>query len=304
MSTHEAYPEPLKKVLQAGYHNGFGFQADGVEPPGYLVIAFLSRETSIDEEAETKLWQSDLRTNLVKMDEWLGRTFVQVHWTIYRRIPEVLQYAVDHDFGVLLRSRLDIYFEKGDQIDPQKWEDMFIAQLKSRCEKMNFSFQEYFKIGYHRQWHFLCPWNWHTEAGKKFCAFLRRTFPEEIDDDTEQCNFYKWKQTSETILQYKLWNFAQPILVEKVQKISPPKRQTITTFQVCLHHHVPDKPPDLCILCEEQVANTKVLPCGDVVVCLECSKKLQDTPDRATCVKCRRPIQMILADGHEPVIVQ
>ena len=309
MSAQEPYPDLLKKVLQAGYYNGFGFQADGVEPPGYLVIAFLSRDDtpSIDENAETKVWQSDLQTNLIKIDEWLGRTFVQVHWTIYRRIPEILQYAVDRGFSVLLRSRFDISFQKGDQISPENWEATFIAQLKSRSERMNFSFQEYYKIGYHRQWQFLCPWNWHTDVGKHFCAFLRRTFPEEIDDNTDQCNFYNWQHSPDTIHQYGLWNF-EPSRSERViqsnnetkEKVLP---RTITTFHVSLHHQAPDKPPDLCILCEERTANTKVLPCGDVVVCQECSNKLQHTPDRATCVKCRRPIQMILADGHEPVVV-
>jgi hypothetical protein len=303
---HEEYPLDLQKLLQAAYHNGFGFQADGVEPKGYLVIAFLSRdnEAAIHEDAETKIWQSDLQTDQLKIDEWLGRTFVQVHWTLYSRIPEILQYAVNHGFNVLLRSRFDIYFKVGDKIDTSLFEETFIAQLKWRAENMRFSFQEFFKIGYHRQWQFFCPWNWQTETGKSFCDYLRKTLPDEIDADADQCNFYQWKGTSDTILRYCLWNLGQPEPALVPEQKQPEKKTHIAvqvaTFHVCLHHPVPNKPRDMCILCEEREANTKVLPCEDVVVCLECSNQLKNTPDRAICIKCRRPIEMILADGQEP----
>lgn len=53
------------------------------------------------------------------------------------------------------------------------------------------------------------------------------------------------------------------------------------------------KPVDLCCICEERTPDTRVQPCGHVVVCQECSIDLQQTADSDHCVVCRRPITKI-----------
>jgi hypothetical protein len=51
---------------------------------------------------------------------------------------------------------------------------------------------------------------------------------------------------------------------------------------------------DVCMVYLEKPPDTMVLPCEDVVVCKQCSYGLKDTPDKNTCVQCRRPIEHVL----------
>lgn len=49
-----------------------------------------------------------------------------------------------------------------------------------------------------------------------------------------------------------------------------------------------------CMICLDKAPSTIVLPCEHVVVCTPCSIQLRNTPDRAICVQCRRPISDVL----------
>jgi hypothetical protein len=60
----------------------------------------------------------------------------------------------------------------------------------------------------------------------------------------------------------------------------------------------PPESPAECYICMDAPAQTVVLPCGHFVVCNACSEKLKTTPDAHTCVRCRRPISMILTDAR------
>lgn len=53
-----------------------------------------------------------------------------------------------------------------------------------------------------------------------------------------------------------------------------------------------DKEP--CMICLDRMPNTMVLPCMHVVVCTLCSAGLRSTPDKNTCVQCRRSITSVL----------
>lgn len=54
--------------------------------------------------------------------------------------------------------------------------------------------------------------------------------------------------------------------------------------------------PDECLVCWESKPDTIVLPCMHSVVCRACSDRLKTTADRDTCVRCRRPIEIVLCD--------
>jgi hypothetical protein len=49
-----------------------------------------------------------------------------------------------------------------------------------------------------------------------------------------------------------------------------------------------------CVVCLDRDADTCVLPCMHRVVCVECSRKLANTPDAKHCVQCRIPISSVL----------
>lgn len=54
---------------------------------------------------------------------------------------------------------------------------------------------------------------------------------------------------------------------------------------------------NLCIRCCSDVANTMVLPCGDIVACLKCSDELKSDPDYAyRCIACNKGITEVLVD--------
>ena len=49
-----------------------------------------------------------------------------------------------------------------------------------------------------------------------------------------------------------------------------------------------------CIVCLDEKADTMAMPCGHVVVCHECSRRLEQTPNSHVCVKCRLPVQHVV----------
>lgn len=51
-----------------------------------------------------------------------------------------------------------------------------------------------------------------------------------------------------------------------------------------------------CMICLSNRPDTLVVPCMHRVVCRECSEKLQHTPDRGMCVRCRREVEAIYHD--------
>ena len=50
----------------------------------------------------------------------------------------------------------------------------------------------------------------------------------------------------------------------------------------------------VCMICQELPPTTMVMPCRHVVVCENCSKKLKDTNDKHTCVRCRTEIEAVI----------
>lgn len=51
---------------------------------------------------------------------------------------------------------------------------------------------------------------------------------------------------------------------------------------------------NICSICLSEPADTLVLPCMHQVVCKKCSAQLRNTPDHATCVRCRRKITEVI----------
>lgn len=71
-----------------------------------------------------------------------------------------------------------------------------------------------------------------------------------------------------------------------------------TQLELAKYYEITEDYRDTCMICFDRRADTLVLPCGDSVVCRQCSVALQSTADRQICVRCRRPITMILNDDH------
>jgi hypothetical protein len=272
-------------LLNAAYINGFGFQCGGVspfldkltgEPLPTLVVAFIhSGDLSIDEGQETNRARLLLKSDGITVDDYLGHTYVKISLELYHRLPEVIQYFLDHGMSVTLQNSLACYYSAGSTFDATRMEQYFIQEYKKRPPN-TFQF-------YTNKWKFLESWNWLTPEGKQFCQELRQQFPHYIDRDVDDSNFYKWPTTEALCREYRVLHHAPWInkAPEPLQAIPVKSEEPLEI---------------LCSLCEERPANTLVLPCQHCVVCKECSKKLRDTPDKSTCIQCRGVITSVEVD--------
>jgi hypothetical protein len=50
----------------------------------------------------------------------------------------------------------------------------------------------------------------------------------------------------------------------------------------------------LCMICEDEPADTLVMPCGHVIVCAACSVALKKTENAKQCVYCRQAVEEIV----------
>jgi hypothetical protein len=292
-------PEVPKKLFDSAFYNGFGFQLHRDE---YLVVAFLweydgkSIERLLESDA-TKIFQEQGFQG-VSVDSWLTRTYLEVHWQQYDRIPDILQFALDAGFSLTLQSKLDVYYKAGDRFDPLKVEEKYVKQFFSIIERFpqrdGFHDPDPWLLAYQSRWQLLPLWNWASPAGQAFCRQLQKHFPNKVseeDADTDKYNYFKFAGVDEAARKYKLlqygkWWFGKPAIAPAPPSPPPPAAPAPPS--------APPTPPALCVICEERPANTLVIPCGHVVVCFECSEQLKKTPDRDVCVQCRSKIDEVM----------
>ena len=80
----------------------------------------------------------------------------------------------------------------------------------------------------------------------------------------------------------------------------PPKRPAVVDLTKEPSVSIPTfvEAPMNCIICEDAVADTLVLPCEHQVCCRACSARLKNTPNAAACILCRTPVSAVLWDGE------
>lgn len=179
--------------LKAAWWNGFGFQADGIEE-GWVALALCqiylepgkdpTKAPEFDEDAWTIKFREKLGTELVAFNDFIGRKYVKIHYTLYYRTQEILQMMLDDGLCLTLLSVLEVFYKPGDKFIPSEMESKFIAVQRSRQKPLQF-FNE------PRRWKLLCERNWETPEGKAFCREVRPLWPMDIDDDNK-CDYRNW----------------------------------------------------------------------------------------------------------------
>jgi hypothetical protein len=107
--------------------------------------------------------------------------------------------------------------------------------------------------------------------------------PDLFPDGTKNCLAF---DASIHLLEVRIWILRRPAALLNKKRSS----------SNLVHQQSDD---NLCILCFERQADTVAEPCLCAVVCSVCSKKLEATNDKKTCIRCRREIKMILyPDGN------
>jgi hypothetical protein len=147
-------------------------------------------------------------------------------------------------------------------------------------------------------------WNYATEEGRAFCSelrgWLRKRKPVSAFNDR-----FTWPQFVEQAEKHGFsyasgWSKYEPLMIspppvsqkeaEPPQKKSSPLRNS---------NGEPER-EEVCMICLDRKPSTLVLPCMHTVVCDECSKKLEYTPDKNICVQCRCAITSVFySDGRE-----
>lgn len=264
------------KLFDVVWTNGFGFQCSGVLPRGSLVVAFLYRDDgkeAINETKWTAKFCADLKVeaNCLKIDDFLGKTYLQVHWTLYQRIPEILQYTLDEGFSLTLQNKLDMHYKAGSRFDPRKLESRWIARFRELLQQFHqrpgMNDPDPWRTAYlctmSCRWSILCDFNWQTQEGKAFAKELRSHVGDpDNDNDNTTLNYFLWKEVDATAKKYRLLQYADWWWVkqednkkeeDKEKEILPP-------------------PPQICVICQDRTANTFVLPCEHQVCCTICSE--------------------------------
>lgn len=305
-------------ALHTAYHNGFGFQASFLEGKGSdLVICFLYGEGcgwDDDLAVTTTKARADLGTDKIKIDDFIGHTYAEIHWTLYARIPEIIQYFLNHGMDVTLQMELKLHYKAGTRFDPRAAEAQSVGWFREQIAapwlvdlaRRSRTSPESIVLGWTMSpGRILCPWNWQTPEGKAFCAEMRARAPELIDRDLEAAGSYFENPAIRAIckkyrlLQYGPWWYGPTLdpaapdpVADPAPALAPAPAPARVPVPVPMDEDVPE-----CMICSDNFANTLVLPCGHQVVCKSCSRRLKDTPDHHTCVRCRNPITDVLIDA-------
>ena len=251
-------PEELKRRGATLYYNGFGFQPPGEGVEDVFVIAKLSRDY------EENLWEKVRElsgSESVERINWLGRVFVQLHWSEYAIIEHVLTAMLKVGMSFSPMSKLDPCFTPDDKVfsrsnQEKKWliqygQDETLLHIIKNTIGHNISHE----------------WNWVTEEGKNFCRSYRKKLGKsEHCSKPQKHNYFMW---------HHFQNYDECTLTSKSREVLE-----ITKSETC-------------IICFDAMANTKVMPCGHVVVCSSCSSSLQTTADAHICCYCRCSITSI-----------
>jgi hypothetical protein len=269
-----------------------------------LIIAFITKPGGDIALDATETWRKDLNLNLL-IDDYIGRTYIQIDVRDFEHIPRILQYALNQGLVVALHSSGigNCYREYGTFI-PSAFEEHLVQSAQDDglyvdndgeiSAIQRFAASQYMLPG---------QWAWMTPAGKRFCQKLRRCSSKHWTvDELAACddvNNVFSPALLKVMEKYRLY-LRSPWWSEQVGSEQPShSRPAAMIVEMKLNHAVLE-PLQICAVCEDRPAATVVLPCSHVVVCQQCSHQLRNTADRAVCIRCRNPITMILSDGCEP----
>ncbi len=260
-------PEDEQKRGAILYHNAFGLQ-----PPAgddYYVLCFCGdlSDSFLASLKETCKSQS------LQHGDFLGRGYLKIHWMEFGLIESVLTAMLRGGEWFKLQIKQQVVYNPKNGETEFKWSGLE-AKLIALIREMDST--EWGKVEKDSSYMLyreclLDIWNWKTPAGKAMCAELRRRKHLPVQNpEADKDNYWKWKWFAPVA--------AIPAAAAEI-KAEPPS--------------VPDS-RDTCMICLEAPADTLVLPCGHQVVCATCSARLANTPDKHTCVRCRREIKEIV----------
>ena len=268
--------------------NGFGFQGPDEGVKTKFVMCFCR---NLDNEELQNLKQLSGSVT-VNCDDWIGREYLQLHWTEYNKINSVLTSLLQLNISFRTQTKLEAYFNATihKEYTPELEEIIAIKRMREDPFYMqNLDNSNIIKGA------LFDSWNWKTIQGKSFCKEIREKTYKKHQTMNDKQNYYSWP-----IFQ----NYDPNTLLSLDNKDNkdneePPKKKIKLEEKnadkiIEITNNKDEEDDNLCWICYEAIADTMVMPCEHVIVCKQCSDKLKKTNDKTTCVKCRRPITHVL----------
>jgi hypothetical protein len=268
----EACPQEVIDRAAVLYHNGFsGFQG----PPGGGKDRFVLCWPSIG-WASSAHFERDVVPQLreasgaqtLRLDDWIGRDYLSVHWSEYHRRFDVLSAMLLRGYAFQTQTKGMPAFGKREGDGPLFTQALLERRVMTQCRELI-----ELNAGLIDMVDDACceEWNWSSDEGRAFARMLRERKAargRRAYDETRE-NFYNW-----------------PLF----QAYDPATLRTIAPESPALEHPVEQQQRDLCMCCMDRPADTMVLPCEHAVVCSDCSRQLEATNNSWLCIKCRQPI--------------
>lgn len=289
--------------------NGFGFQVCESRP-GFLCIARVPDTFSVD--LDTKI-RDDVGSKTLTMINMFGNYFLLIKFTEWSLIPQVFnaacrygcEWIIANTCHLLPRARFTgkpFSFEEAERLTISEFHD-FRNQFRDKPASWRTVFN---LLGAPQA--MLKLYNYRTTMGKNFCAELCRNLGTPLDDTSEEAYsalppWYDMPGVDSACEEAGVLRHAEWSKRERPQPVAPkrpltpeggedsPKRQK----------HGSEDVLD-CLICCESIANTMVLPCGHIVVCRACSKRLGESQYANQCILCRQLIEEVLMD--EPAVAE
>jgi hypothetical protein len=204
-------------------------------------------------------------------DDFIGHEYLTVAWYEYNQIPALYNALIDAhiSFTIKYNHAFHGYDETRQQpftYTPENMERQFVAGM----DQLLASDRYVAEYELQRNDRIYDPWNYLTPEGIDFCQRMCRRQSKPLKPMDHEENYTRWP-------------WYRP-LSDLIADVFVPD-ETPNTF-------VPDEAE--CMICYSARPNTKVMPCGHVVVCDQCSHALVGTADHHTCVRCRRPIERVI----------
>lgn len=250
MRISEQLEGPLACLI-AEHTNGFGFELEfGADR--LLGLGFISVPVRRIDEAESDVAlkvpcslamrerlaaeiAADAEAPSVKLDEWLGRVSVQLHYSEWARIPAAIQALLNRGYRVRLKMHGDPLFEPGEVFSFDAIEAKIVATLRRHYAECGSAWHKVYMVD--RNPHvFLKHYNWHTPAGKALCtemrAELRPDKPEAKKLDRYAWSWYDAVCRQNKILHHGGWSSFVPTGIDTLTPIplvSPSSSASTTT---------------------------------------------------------------------------
>jgi len=283
------------KVL---YTNGFGYQ----NPSKFAIKNhFIIARTNKLSEKQIETVRDLSNVTSFKLEEWLGKYFVCTHYTEYDKIDILLNSLLALNISFQTHNKLQVYFDSN--VDKEYNQE--IAELKciENCKQgiklYDNNVQKWYNVvGNHRN--LLHIWNWYTTIGKLFCVRLRNLLNKEQLTNEHRKNYYNWTLFQDCDL-HTLMDIEPNEIENKSESESENENESESENEnenedICLEQPEEIDEIDIgleCMICMDNLPNTRVYPCEHVVVCKDCSKHLENTVDKDRCVRCRQEITRI-----------